>query len=144
MCFLVHINHKKHMVEANVVYVRHKNTYERGWPPFMCYSVVHMNPKTTKKWREKLISPPHTYPSPHLPLTTASPPPSNHTCLVLSSLGMSRLGSSNLFLSSPLQKTNQPTRCGYCLFFCIRLRSSRTVTFTLSCLVLSCLGINIC
>jgi len=57
---------------------------------------------------------------------------------------MSRLGSSNLFLTSLLQKTNQPTRCGYCLFFCIRLRSSRTVTFTLSCLVLSCLGINIC
>ena len=97
--FLVHINHKKHMVEANVAYVRHKNTYGREWHPFMCNSVVHMSPKTTTKGREKLISPSYTFPSRHLPLTTPNTPPPQHPCLVLSSLVMSCLGFSNLFLS---------------------------------------------
>ena len=86
--FLVHINHKKHMVEANVAYVRHKNTYGRAWHPFMCYSVVHMSPNTTTKGREKLISPSYTFPSRYLPLTTPNTPPPNP--LVLSCHHLSR------------------------------------------------------
>ncbi len=37
------------------------------------FFVVHMNTKTTTKWREKRISPSYTSPSPHLPLTTPTP-----------------------------------------------------------------------
>ena len=102
--FVVHMNHKKHMVEANVVYVRHKNTYGRGCPPFMCFWVVHMDPKTTQKWRENLFSAPnHITPlslRPSLRLTTTTIPP---PCPLLSlSLSLLSCTSHLLSLSLPL------------------------------------------